>query len=193
MKVVKAHPGRPLKFGRPARPVTLTLPEDIIEALSSLADDLGQAVVNVSQPFIGRAAPRPDAELTNYGQSAVIVVRPMTALERIAGVKLVPIPDGRALISLDHEMTVFEFELKLGDLLDDETCELAARERKALDAIRELLKLGRNTRGVDVERRSIMVLQSAQGRRITAFLRSRGKERDAIRKGARVREQSQRG
>ena len=37
--------GRPKKFGRPARSVTLTLPNDVIDRLGDLNADLGRAVV----------------------------------------------------------------------------------------------------------------------------------------------------
>ena len=63
--------------------------------------------------------PHAPAELSKHGDAAVIVIRPVAALERIPGVTLVPMPDGRALISLDDSMTTHEFELNLRDALDD--------------------------------------------------------------------------
>lgn len=67
------HRGRPRKFLRPSRAVTLTLPEDIIEALRSVDGDLSRAVVRVVQPLV-TAAPCPMAEVVTYGGHAVIVV-----------------------------------------------------------------------------------------------------------------------
>jgi hypothetical protein len=166
LKIVRSQRGRPQKFGRPARTVALTLPEDIIAALTLVDADLGRAVVNVSQPLVEHAVPRPAAELSKYGHSAVIVIKPVAALERISGVTLVPLPDGRALISLDETMAVYEFELKLRDVLDEKPTGESLRDRKALAAIADILKMARSTRDISVHRRSIIVLQSTRRGRI---------------------------
>ena len=47
----------------------------------------------------------------------MIIVTPVNALKRIAGVQLVPIGNGRALISLERAHSVPEFELGVGDVL----------------------------------------------------------------------------
>jgi hypothetical protein len=65
----------------------------------------------------------------------VIVIRPVSALERIGGVTLVPMPDGRALISLDDSMSTYEFELKLRDVLDDD--DIARADASAIVRNRE--------------------------------------------------------
>jgi len=166
LKIVKSRRGRPLKFGRPARTVALTLPEDIIAALTSVDADLGRAVVNVSQPLVQHAVPLPIAELSRYGHSAVIVIKPVPSLERIPGVTLVPLPDGRALISLDETMTVYEFELKLRDVLSEKPTGESLRDRKALTAVADILKMARSARDITVHRRGIIVLQSTRGGRI---------------------------
>ena len=121
MAISLARPGRgrPQKFGRPARAVTLTLPEDVLTVLTRLDDDVSRAVVRIVQPLTADVVPHAPAELSKHGDAAVIVIRPVAALERIPGVTLVPMPDGRALISLDDSMTTYEFELKLRDALDD--------------------------------------------------------------------------
>ena len=157
--------GRPRKFDRPARAVTLTLPEDVLAALAAIDEDVSRAIVRVMSPLAARSAVRlPAAELSKYGNSSVIVIRPEPVFERIQGVTLVPLPDGRALVSLDDSMTVPEFELKLRDVLDDE--KLKAQERAAIASIVEILRIARHTRGVSIEERNIIVLHSARrGRR----------------------------
>jgi hypothetical protein len=40
-----SRPGRPPKFGRRARPVTITLPEDLIDRLRARHVDLGRVIV----------------------------------------------------------------------------------------------------------------------------------------------------
>lgn len=164
MKVVRVRRGRPQKFGRPSRAVTLTLPEDVIGRLTAIDEDLGRAVVRMALPLKGAAAPLPPAELSKYGDSAVIVVKRTSALEQIPGVTLVPLPDGRALISLDDTMSLSDFELKLRDVID-ETAGGELRDRAALASIAEILKTARRTRGITVHLRSIIVLQSNNHRR----------------------------
>ena len=165
MKLVPSRRGRPQKFGRPSRAVTLTLPEDVIVALMGVDGDLSRAVVCLAEPLVADAAPRRPAELSQYGDSAVIIVRRIAALERIPGVTLVPLPDGRALISLDESMSLSEFELKLQDAIDAAR-HLEPRERSVLSSIADIMKGSRRTRGVVAHQRSIIVLQTTRHRRI---------------------------
>ena len=156
--------GRPHKFGRPSRAVTLTLPEDVINALERVDDDLARAVVRVSQPLVSSPTLPPGAELSNYCQSAVIVVRPVAALNRLPGVMLVPMADGRALISLHDSMNVHEFELQLRDLLAEDTG-LSRESRSTLQEIGKILKAARRTHGVTLHQRRIIVLNSGRNTR----------------------------
>ena len=79
--MVKSRPelarrrGRPRKFTLPSRPVTLTLPERVIDALGALDRDLSRAVVRLAQPELGKR-PHPPAELATFGRRSVIVVNP---------------------------------------------------------------------------------------------------------------------
>jgi len=165
IKLIKARRGRPQKFGRPSRAVTLTLPDDVIAALTGVDDDLSRAVVRLSQPLLADVVTRPPAELSKYGDSAVIVIKRLPALQRLPGVSLVPLPDGRALISLDDAMTVHEFELMLADTIDGGT-DVGPWERSALASIREIVKSARQSKGITVHQRNIIVLQSTRHRRI---------------------------
>ena len=159
--------GRPQKFGRPARAVTLTLPDDVIAALRAVDDDLGRAIVQLSQPLLRNVAARAPAELSRYGDNAVIVIKQLPTLNRMPSVSLVPLPDGRALISLDETMSVHEFELKLDDAIDGPT-DLKRWERSAMSSIREILKSARQSTAITVHQRNIIVLRSRRHRRIAA-------------------------
>ena len=92
MAHMRRGPGRPQKFGRPSRAVTVTLPEDVIARLGAIDVDLGRAIVTILERRRGphASAMRP-AELASYGNHSVIVVPPVHALKQIAGVELVPI------------------------------------------------------------------------------------------------------
>jgi hypothetical protein len=165
MKVVRIGPGRPRKFGRPSRAVTLTLPDDVIATLEAIDKDLGQAVVRVALPLTAEVYAYAPAELFRYGDSAVIVIQRIPALEQIPGVTLVPLPDGRALISLDESLSLSDLELKLRDTLDEDRDLPTSSERAALTTIVDILKRARHTKGLRVVRRSIIVLQSTDHRR----------------------------
>ena len=163
MNLPKHGPGRPRKYGRPSRAVTVTLPEDVLKRLSAVDVDLGRAIVSVAEcgaPRRPRAIRR--AELTSYGNHAVIIVTPVKALKRIPGVQLVPIGNGRALISLDEAQSLPKFELHLRDAIEHSD---AGPERETLEAIADILRRSRLSRGVDLEERTIIVLESRRHRR----------------------------
>jgi hypothetical protein len=147
--------GRPRKYSRPARAVTLTLPEDTIATLRAIDRDLGRAIVRVVQPHTPEPPRRP-AELVRYGNRAVILVTPTRALKEWTGAELVPQPDGRALLSLDSETSVSEFELRLLDGLSDSA--LPAEDREIFLAIVEILGHSRRSGRGEVRRRNIIVL-----------------------------------
>src|SRR4051812_35309425 len=117
MEMIKHGPGRPRKYGRPSRAVTVTLPDDVLTRLSGIDADLGRAIVAVVERSRTPAHAIKPAEITTYGNHAVIIVSPVPALKRIEGVQLVPIGNGRALISLERTHSIPEFELELGDAL----------------------------------------------------------------------------
>jgi hypothetical protein len=165
MKAKPKHgPGRPPKYGRPSRAVTVTLPEDVLAGLSAVDTDLGRAIVRLAErrgtPRARAAGP---AELATYGNHAVIVVNPAKALKRLAGVQLVPIGNGRALISLTHPHSIPQLELSVRDAI--EHGEMGERECQTLTAIAEILQQARRSRGVTIEERTIIVLVSKRQRR----------------------------
>ena len=110
--------GRPQKFSRPSRSVTLTLPDDVIGVLRTIDSDLSRAVVRVVTP-LERHAPRATAELVTFGDRGVIIVPPNRSFKERIGVELFALPDGRALILFDDQLSIAEFELRLGDAIAD--------------------------------------------------------------------------
>jgi hypothetical protein len=163
MDVIKHGPGRPPKFGRPSRAVTVTLPEDVLTRLGGLDTDLGRAIVALVERRRTHVRAVKPAEMASYGNHAVIIVTPVPALKRIAGVQLVPIGNGRALISLKRTHSVPEFELELGDALA--RGDVSRLERQTLEAIAEILKHGRRSRRVMLEERTIIVFEVKRQRR----------------------------
>jgi hypothetical protein len=163
MQLIKSGPGRPRKFGRPSRSVTVTLPEDVLTRLAGIDTDLGRAIVALVErrrTYVRAVKP---AEISSYGSHAVIIVTPVQALKRIAGVQLVPIGNGRALISLERTQSIAGFELELVDVLaQNRASEL---ERQTLGAIVEILRQTRRSHRSILEARTIIVFQTKRRRR----------------------------
>ena len=142
----------------------MTLPEDVLQRLAALDADLARAIVTLVEsngaPRVRAVAP---AEISSYGNHAVIIVTPVKALKRIAGVELVPIGNGRALISLEHPRSVPQLELAVRDAIDRGG--VTAIERQTLELIAGILQQTRRSHGMVLEERTIMVLEAKrQGR-----------------------------
>jgi len=163
MELIKHGPGRPRKFGRPSRAVTVTLPEDVLTRLGVLDADLGRAIVTLVERRARRRRAVKAAEITSYGRHAVMIVTPVNALKRIAGVQLVPIGNGRALISLARAHSIPEFELGLGDALA--RGDVNQSERQTLRAIVDILRQTRRSSRVTLEERTIIVFETKRQRR----------------------------
>lgn len=156
-----AKRGRPRKFGRAARSVALTLPLDVIATLERHDSDLARAIVQLAaRNGPARAAAR-EADLSRYGRRAVIVVNPSLTLRKIPGVELVPLPSGRALISLDRTLTPEAFELRLRDALD---AGVPDADRAGMREVVQVLTDARRSGGVRLQVRTILVLESVRTR-----------------------------
>ena len=149
--------GRPRKFTVPSRPVTVTLPEHVLDALASIDVDLGRAIVRLAQPVLA-GRPHAPAELATFGRHSVIVVHPSRTLERRTGVELLHLPDGRALISFDQTRTIPALELLIKDALEDRN--LPPVDRGIFDAIGTILKTARRSDRMTVLQRNVIVLES---------------------------------
>jgi hypothetical protein len=158
----KPRRGRPRKFASPARPVTVTLPEPVLDCLRLLDPDIGRAIVRLAQPLVG-ARPHPPAELATFGRRSVIVVNPSPTLEQRAGVDLVHLPDGRALISFGEATTIPELELVIADVLEDHR--LSREDRGIFESIRDILRDSRRSDRLAVESRNIIVIESRRASR----------------------------
>jgi hypothetical protein len=148
--------GRPLKYGRPARIVTLTLPDDVIGWLEGIDDDLAWAVVKLHERSARgvRRKTNSIADLVQLpGQRALILVQP-EPFKRLKGVSIIPLADGRGFLALDANRGVADLELAVLDRLDIPT--IGASEREALSVLRTKLKQWRLD-GIEFESRAIIV------------------------------------
>ena len=153
--------GRPLKFGRTSQLVTLTLPTDVVEWLETVDADLAWAIVKLHQRAARQASSK-RVEVAGLvqlpGNRALILVRP-EFFNRLVGVSLIPLADGRAFLALEHAKGVADLELAVIDRLDAKG--VATTERDALTHIRTLLKKWRQE-GIQFESRSLIVAQRSK-------------------------------
>jgi hypothetical protein len=161
--------GRPSKFGRAARAVTVTLPEDVIERLAAINLDISRAIVQLAETRTPRRNLPSAVEVSEYGDGALIVVSPVAALKRLRGVELIPLSDGRALITLASPHAVGDLELGLRDALDDDS--QSAADREALEGIVTILQRARQAANASVRTRTIIVVEPTRRGRKTASAR----------------------
>jgi hypothetical protein len=147
--------GRPRKFRGPSRAITLTLPEDTIAALQSIDRDISRAIVRAIQPLAPGPLPSP-AEVATYGDRGVIIVSDSRSLRERTGVELVPLADGRGLISFDEQLSISEFELRIRDALADPTLE--GNDRAVFETLADILRTARRDDEVALQLRNIIVL-----------------------------------
>jgi hypothetical protein len=96
--------------------------------------------------------------LSQFGRHAVILVNPSRSLAKRTGVELVPLADGRALISFPRSMTIAELELLLDDALEDET--LSSDDKAIFEGVAGILRDARRSSTVTLLQRSIIVLET---------------------------------
>jgi len=175
MPIARPRRGRPSKFGRPSHPVTVTLPDDVVTAFRAVDPDLSRAIVHLSETA-GVRPEGPAVALSRYGHRAVIVLTPNRAIERLDGVALVPLPDGRALVSLESGTSIAEFEVLVRDALDGDS--VTPDERASLQLLGDLLRSARRSRNVRLSERSIIVFETTA--RPSALPRAKSVRRKTI-------------
>jgi hypothetical protein len=158
--------GRPPKFGRPARLVALTLPEDTIQGLKSVDTDLARAVVALVDRMNGGTtvlsgewdAP---VSLAHVNDSRALIVIDPKIFREIPGCAVIPLSEGRAFLALDPGRTLADLELAVADRLEDNG--LPEREREALNALRQSLREWRRDDSLSFHTRSIVLVERAYG------------------------------
>ena len=166
-----ARRGRPLKFGRPARAVTLTLPVDVLEALRAIHRDIGRAVVRAMEHLV--VEPVRSAGLVSFGDQAAIMVPPTRNLRERVGIDLVPLAEDRSLLSFDESLPIADIELRIGEALADPA--VGVEDRAVFEAAAETLRTARRDGQTMLPGRSIVVLQRAgESRSVTMASASDG-------------------
>ncbi|MBA4386417.1 MAG: hypothetical protein C0404_00445 [Verrucomicrobia bacterium] len=144
----RAKTGRPPKFREPSRPVTVTLPERILEQLAAVDGDRAQAIVKATEAVCGTAGDRfKPVELVEMSQGkCLIVVGPNKFLKRISWLRLIEIAPGRHLLTIPSGTVVESLEIALSDLLHDPDCKPDEREKAILHDLIKLIGHQRRTK-----------------------------------------------
>lgn len=154
-----AKRGRPLKFGRPTRPLSVSLPDDVIAWLETLDPDPAWAIVGLFEKARLRQmspSPRVGAELVQLpGKRALILVSP-DVFDGLAGVSVIRLSDGRGFLALQAGKGYADLELAVVDMID--AVDALPERRQALAEIRKQLRDWRQS-GLHFEPRSILVVE----------------------------------
>jgi hypothetical protein len=153
--------GRPPKFQEPRHPVTMTLPERILEQLARIDPDRTRAVVKVTEAVSGSGeGPFKPVELVEMapGQS-LIVVGPSQALRKIPWLTIIEITPARYLLAIPSGTPIEVFEVALRDLLNDSSLKDNDRESSIL---MELLNvIGHTRRSRRMSKAEILIIDTA--------------------------------
>jgi hypothetical protein len=113
----KTGGGRPPKFHEPRRPVTMTLPERILDQLAEINPDRTCAVVKVTEAVVGTDKVRfKEVELVEMSPGkSLIVVGPSKIPRKIPWIKLIEITRDRFLVSIPSGTPIEALEVALRD------------------------------------------------------------------------------
>ena len=157
-----AKGGRPAKFDEPSQPVTMTLPDRILDRLAEIDDDRARAVVKAVEAATARNKTDPFADLpVEKGESLLSIPR-SRLLASVPWLTLVEIAPGRNLLSVREGVPVEKLEVTLGDLLDSNP-DAPASERRILRTLLEKIRAPRRNQAVRTE--NILVVRSSGAER----------------------------
>lgn len=160
--------GRPLKFGRPAQLLALTLPHDVVRGLRRIHPDPAWAIVSLYEGRGEKAHHLPQAsgaraELARLSpDSALIVVDPQL-IQSVPGVSVVPVAAGRAFLAFGEGRGLADLEVAVLDRLQAE--QMSATERKQLTALHRQIREWRRSRNLRFSTRSIIIVERMPRRR----------------------------
>jgi hypothetical protein len=156
--------GRPPKFGRPGHVVSVTLPDDTLQALNRVDPDTGWAIVKLLDREARRTVPSeptPDVALAHISGRRSLIVVSRAAVKSLPGVNLIPLNGTHAFLAMEIGRGMSDLELAVIDRLSDSGID--ARETLALEALRSQLAAWRHDRTLTFHSRAIIVVEHAAG------------------------------
>lgn len=140
--------GRPPKFCEPRHPVTMTLPQRILDQLAEIDPDRTTAVVKVTEAVVGTNNKRfKPVELVEMAPGkSLIVVSQNTVLKHIPWLKLIEITPARYLLTLPSGTSIEVLEVALRDLFHNPELQKNEHESIILSELLNLIGHQRRTR-----------------------------------------------
>ena len=158
--------GRPAKFDEPSRPVTITLPDRILDRLAEIDGDRAKGIVkSVEAALAGGACGPTEAavgELRAAKDESLLVVARSRLLASIPWLRMVEIAPGRHLLSLQDGVPIEKLEVTLEDLLDTNP-DASDAERNVLRTLLSRIRAPRRSQAVRKE--EILVVRSLPKKR----------------------------
>lgn len=140
----KSVGGRPPKFHEASRPITVTLPERVLQKLEVVNHDRAQSIVKCVEAVTGEGgrALKPVELIEVVPGKALIVVGPSRSLRHVGWLRLVEIAPARYLLVLPTGTPVEALEVEIQDFIDN----LKPDEKEEHDLLTELHTLLANQR-----------------------------------------------
>ncbi len=150
---LKTGGGRPPKFHEPRRPVTMTLPERILDQLAGIDPDRTSAVVKVTEAVVGTRKGRfKPVELVEMSPNkSLIVIGPSKILRKIHWIKLIEITPARYLVSIPSGTPIETLEVALRDLSRDPVLSKIEHENSILHDLLNLIGFHRRSHRLSKE------------------------------------------
>jgi hypothetical protein len=172
-------PGRPPKFDRPSRLVSMTLPVDVIRALRKRHPDLAHAVVDLADEATRamrrlRSLRRQPVELEEIAPRQFLIAIDAVTVRDLPGCDLVPLAPGTAFLTLKPGTGFADLALAIAQRLQEAGGDPAERETltKIRKAFRQWIrddKLTHETRSTVVLRRLVGTLLLASDGALAAY------------------------
>lgn len=137
----KNRGGRPRKFKEASYPITITLPERVINIVDAIGPDRARALARAVD-HLSEATPHnePLVKVVEVAKGVgIIVVAPSVMLRKIRGLRLIEVAPARYLMTLLDGLTPVELEIAVADLLSD-GLQNDDRERQLLTALHQYLR-----------------------------------------------------
>lgn len=144
--------------------VSVTLPDDTLQALNRVDPDTGWAIVKLLDRQTRRSAPpprAPDVALAHISARRSLIVVSRAAVTSLPGVNLIPLNDTHAFLAMETGRGMSDLELAVIDRLSDPGID--RRERVALEGLRSQLSAWRHDRKLTFHSRSIIVVEQLGG------------------------------
>ena len=151
--------GRPPKFAEPSHPVTITLPDRILDQLHRIDGDRAKAIVKAVDRVLGaggRGGALRRVELVKISPTASILMVPSNrSLRRIPWLQMIEVAPNRHLLAIDSGTPIEKVELGLLDLIENARSS-GSDEVELLEALRETI--GTIRRGQRISKAEILVI-----------------------------------